>query len=61
MMPQPRKTLSVNADLADRLAELATFLDCPQEELVNRAIDQFLEIQAWQLDTKTLNFSPQPG
>lgn len=61
MMPQPRKTLSVNADLADRLAELATFLDCPQEDLVNRAIDQFLEIQAWQLDTKTLNCSPQPG
>jgi len=51
-MPHPQKTLTINAELVDRLNELAACLDRPREELVNRAIDQFLEVQAWQLETK---------
>lgn len=50
-MPQSQKTLAVNAELVDRLNALAASLDCPQEDLANQAIDQFLEVQAWQLET----------
>ena len=51
-MAQPQKTLTINAELVDRLNELAACLERPRDELANRAIDQFLEVQAWQLETK---------
>lgn len=60
-MPQPKKNLAVNAELVDRLNDLAENLDCPSEDLVNQAIDQFLELQAWQLETDLNDAMAQPA
>lgn len=43
-------TVCTDGEMLKQLDELASQLECSRNDLVNRAIEQFLDLQSWQIE-----------